>query len=43
MAESAEVVIIGGGIMGTSLAFALTKLGGSELALEGLVIASTIV
>lgn len=27
MAESAEVVIIGGGIMGTSLAFALTKLG----------------
>ncbi len=27
MAERADVVIIGGGIMGTSLAFALTKLG----------------
>ena len=27
MAERAEVVVIGGGIMGTSLAFALTKLG----------------
>ena len=27
MSERAEVVIIGGGIMGTSLALALTRLG----------------
>ena len=33
MAERADVVIIGGGIMGTSLAFALTKLGVRDVTL----------
>ena len=42
MAESAEVVIIGGGIMGTSLAFALTKVGVAGVAFQGLVFASNV-